>query len=418
MERPAATMKGRLRPIEYLAWAQAQAGEARWDLTASGVPDTCGPSSLGLREASGERDSPAPETSWGESSLPWDLAGPDNLSLADLSRRDLRPQILASFLQAVAQRYGVAPECVVPTLGASQAIIQVLFTLARPGDHVIVERPTFEPLHRVPEMLGLSVSRLERKLEERWEPLPDRLARLLTPKTRAVILSSLHNPSGVAVDATTLTAIGEMAARVGAMVLVDEVYLDFAFDPGRGEDKPTFPWRPACVTLDNGVSWSSTTKAFGFAALRAGWVVTRDREFAHACRSASHYFHADPPLASLALATRVLQHADVLAARANATIAVARAVIDRWLAAEPRLSWVAPSAGQTGLIRLPALTADVDFARHLLERYGTRVVAGTMFEAPGTIRVSFNLPASELEQALATISAALDDFQRGGAVEA
>lgn len=400
-------MKGRLRPIEYLGWAQADGGDARWDLTASGVPDTCGPGSLGLRVRSGERDSPSTSEA-----LPWDLSASE-LSLSELSRRDRRPQVVASFLQAVAQRYGVAPECVVPTLGASQAIIQVLFTLARPGDHVIVERPTFEPLHRIPEMLGLSVSRLERKQEERWVPLPDRLARLLTPKTRAVILSSLHNPSGVAVDAATLTAIGEMAARVGAMVLVDEVYLDFAFDP-TGE---AYPWRPACVTLENGVSWSSTTKAFGFAALRAGWVVTRDREFAHACRSASHYFHVDPPLASLALATSVLQHADELAARANATITVARAVIDRWLAAETRVTWVAPSAGQTGLIRLPALTADLEFARHLLDRYGTRVVPGAMFEAPGTVRVSFNLPPPVLEQALASISAALDDFQRGGAVE-
>jgi aspartate/methionine/tyrosine aminotransferase len=387
-------MKGRLRPIDYIVWAQADDSGARWDLTASGVPDTYGSRSLA------SRDSPDLSTS--------------GLSLTDLSRRDLRPQIVASFLQAVAQRYGVAPECVIPTLGASQAIIQVLFTIARPGDHVIVERPTFEPLHRVPEMLGLSVSRLERKLEERWEPLPDRLARLLTPKTRAVILSNLHNPSGVAVDVATLAAIGEMAARVGAMVLVDEVYLDFAFDPS-GE---AYPWRPACVTLDNGVSWSSTTKAFGFAALRAGWVVSRDREFAHACRSASHYFHVDPPLASLAFATRVLQQADELTAQASATIVVARAVIDRWLAGETRVTWVAPSAGQTGLIRLPALTADVEFARHLLERYGTRVVPGTMFEAPGTVRVSFNLPPDELEQALATITAALDDFQRGGAVEA
>ncbi len=382
-------MKGRLRPIEYLGWAQSDAGEVRWDLTASGARDTCGPDGPG-----------------------WDLSG-GALSLEQLGRRARRPEILASFLQAVARRYGVAPECVVPTLGASQAIIQVLFTLARPGDHIIVERPTFEPLHRVPEMLGLSVSRLERKLEERWVPLPDRLARLLTPKTRAVILSSLHNPSGVAVDAGTLAAIGEMAARVGAMVLVDEVYLDFAFDPS-GE---THRWRPAGVTLDNGVSWSSTTKVFGFAALRAGWVVTRDREFAQACRSASHYFHVDPPLASLAVATSVLQHADELTARANASIAAARPVIDRWLAGEGRLTWVAPSAGQTGLIRLPALTADVEFARHLLDRYGTRVVPGTMFEAPGTVRVSFNLPGDELEQALASISAALDDFERGGASE-
>jgi hypothetical protein len=334
------------------------------------------------------------------------------LSLSDLTRRDRRPELVAEFLEVIGHRYGVDPACVVPTLGASQAITQVLFTLARPGDHVIVERPTFEPLHGVPEMLGLNVSRLERKVEEQWEPLVDRLARLLTPKTRAVILSSLHNPSGVALETSTLEAIGEMAARVGALVLVDEVYLDFAFDAS-GE---TYPWRPACVAIENAVSWSSVTKAFGFAALRAGWVVARDHETAQAFRSASHYFHVDPPLASLALATEVMRHADELAAVATSAIAPSRAVIDRWIEREGRVAWVPPSAGQTGLVRLPDLTADLDFARHLRDRYDTQVVPGAMFEAPGSVRVSFNLPPEQLEQALATVSAALDDFDNRRAV--
>jgi aspartate/methionine/tyrosine aminotransferase len=376
-------VKGRLRPLDYIVWAQSVPGDARWDLTTSGVPDACGPASLRPGWAPG--------------------AG---LTLSELCRRDRRSELVGNFLEVIGDRYGVDPECVVPTLGASQAITQVLFTLARPGDHVIVERPTFEPLHRVPEMLGLNVSRLERKFEEHWEPLADRLARLLTPKTRAVILSSLHNPSGVALRTSTLVGIGEMAARVGALVLVDEVYLDFAFDAS-GE---TYPWRPACGAIENAVSWSSATKAFGFAALRAGWVVARDRETAQAFRSASHYFHVDPPLASLALATEVMRHADELAELAASAIAASRAVMDQWIAGEARVAWVPPSAGQTGLVRLPDLTADLDFARHLRERYGTQVVPGTMFEAPGSVRVSFNLPPEQLEQALATVSAALDDF--------
>jgi aspartate/methionine/tyrosine aminotransferase len=383
-------MKGRLRPVDYLAWAQTVPAGARWNLTASGVPDARGPGSL-------ER----PE---------WPLL--NRLEFEDLCRRDMRPQILAEFLQTIARRYGVAPECVVPTLGSSGAITQILFALARPGDHVIVERPTFEPLHRVPEMLGLSVSRLERKFEERWEPLPDRLARLLTPKTRAVILSSLHNPSGVAIESKTLEAIGEMAARVGAVVLIDEVYLDFDF---HSDAETTCPWRPAAVTIDNGVSWSSTTKAFGFAALRAGWVVTRDRDAAQAFRLAANYFHVDVPLASLALATQVMLHAGEFEQLASSAIAPARAIIDRWIAGESRVAWVPPTAGCTGLVRLPDLTADLAFARHLRDAYDTQVVPGTLFEAPGTVRVSFNLPAEELEQALAHVSAALDDFQAGRA---
>src|SRR5690606_23388608 len=241
--REVCVVKGRLRPVDYLAWAQTVPAGARWNLTASGVPDACGPGSV-ASGAERERQPPG-----------WPLLG--KLEIEDLCRRDKRPEILAGFLQTVAERYDVAPECVVPTVGSSGAITQILFALARPGDHVIVERPTFEPLHRVPEMLGLSVSRLERKFEERWEPLPDRLARLLTPKPRAVILSSLHHPAGVAVDSKTLAAIGEMAARVGAAVLIDEVYLDFDFHPTGDPDGEPRPWRPAAVAIDNGVSWSS-----------------------------------------------------------------------------------------------------------------------------------------------------------------
>jgi aspartate/methionine/tyrosine aminotransferase len=388
-------VKGRLRPVEYLGWAQTVPVGARWDLTASGVPDACGPDSLRQRLNA----SAAPDQAW-------PLLG--GLELEDLCRRDKRAEILASFLQVVAHRYGVAPECVVPTLGSSGAITQVLFALARPGDHVIVERPTYEPLHRVPEMLGLSVSRLERRFEERWELLPDRLARLLTPKTRAVILSNLHNPSGAAISTKTLEAIGEMAARVGAVVLIDEVYLDFDFDPS-GERRA---WRPAAVAIDNGVSWSSGTKCFGFSALRAGWVVTRDREAAQAFRLAAHYFHVDPPLASLALATQVLTHASEFEQLASEAIAAGRALVDRWVEREARVSWVPPSAGQSGLVRLPDLTPDVAFARHLRDLYDTQVVPGTLFEAPGTVRISFNLPDAQLEQALANISAALDEFPK------
>jgi aspartate/methionine/tyrosine aminotransferase len=363
-----------------MAWAQAVPSGARYDLTQSGIAD-----------ALTGTDDPA---EWSES-----------VPLHELCRRQFRDDANEEFLAAVADRYGVERDAVVPSLGASQAITHAVFALVRPGDHVIVERPTYEALHRVPALLGADVSRLERKFEEDWAVVPDRLAQLLTPKTRAVLLSNLHNPSGVAIPTEALEAVGEMAARVGARVLVDEVYLDFSFDPEGGGS------RPACRAIDNGVSWSSATKCFGFSAIRAGWIVTRNPAAQRLLHEANHYLQVHVPVATARIAARVLKDVERWSARGMGVARAGRAAVDAWLAQERRVAWVRPEAGPVGLVRLPELTPDVPFCAHLREHYETQVVPGTFFEAPGTVRLAFTGPVADLQQGLRNFSAALDDLQ-------
>lgn len=369
-----------------MTWAKTVPRGVRFDLTASGVADA-------FTDAAGQ---PAfvPGPGWS-----------DGLDLASLTRRDAADEALAELGAAVARRYDIDPACVTASIAASSAISQVVMATVRVGDHVIVERPTYEALRRVPEIFGATVSRLERKYDEGWSLVPERLAQLLTSRTRAVILSNLHNPTGVAIDAKTMNAVAELASRVGAMVVVDEVYLDYCFaEPGAAI-------QPACRVARNCVSWSSTTKGFGASALRCGWIVSPDPDAARAMRAAADYLHVYPPVASARLGARVLGDAEALVARAQAIATAGRAVVDAWLARETRLSWVPPAAGLTGLVRLPSFMSDVPFAEHLRQRYDTQVVPGSMFEAPGFVRLSFGLAPAELEQALANVSAALDDLQ-------
>lgn len=380
-------VKAALRALEYLPWAKSVEGAARYDLTASGVIDTVDP-------WSDDEEAVALAEAWS-----------GTLDIAALCRRDERRAARELFITAVAERYGVEPERVTPTLGASLAITHVLMALLRPGDQVIVERPTYEPLHRVPEMLGANVSRLERDVADGWTLRPDRLARLLTSRTRAVILSNLHNPSGVAIDRETLLEVTELAARVGAVVLVDEVYLDYCFSA-----EPDAPVSPACRVAPNCISWSSSTKCFGFSALRAGWIVTGSAEASRVIRAASDYLHVNEPVSTLQLGARVLAQSDRLTAWAARVSQTGREIVQRWVQSEERVSWVAPHAGITGCVRLPDLMQEGPFAQHLRERYDTQVVPGSFFEAPGFIRLSFGVKPADLEQGLANISAALDDL--------
>lgn len=375
-------MKVPLRPFEYLAWARAVPPGARFNLSASGMPDAA-------KSAIDTKD-----TLWAE-------ATPN----VDLCRRDRGAAAIQSFVDAIASRYDIDAAGVIPTMGASQALLHTLIALVRAGDHVVVERPTYEPLHRIPEVLGARVSRLQRTFEDGWKVVPERLAQLLTSRTRAVILTNFHNPSGVAINAEALREIAELAGRVGALVLVDEVYLDFDFSID-----PSSATRPACVIAPNTVSWSSCTKAFGVGALRAGWIVTPNIDLAKAINAASDYMFSYPPASMGLLGTRVLEQAAAAEARAKALSNQGRRIVQRWVQADPRVSWVEPPAGLTGLLRLPDLMSDVTFTEHLRERYDTQVAPGSLFEAAGYIRLSFGVAPADLEQGLANITATLDDL--------
>lgn len=367
-----------LRPLESAIFAERPDPSVRIDLSA-GSP---GPGGAELARAIlGDR-------------TPADLLGWSDLDAT------------ARLQDTVARRYGVAPEQVVPTVGASQAIAQALIALLRSGDHVVVERPTYEPLHRVPELLGATVTRIDRRLEDGWQLLPERLAKVLTSRTRAVVLTNLHSPSGVACSPRTLAELAGLAARVGAVLLVDEVHLDFAFDPD-----PAAPCRPACLVAESAISFSSVSKALGLPQLRVGWLVARDPEAVRALRIAADYLHARLPAAVALLAAGALEHAasDMSHPTARQTAAGLR-IVERWAQAEPRVEYVPPHAGLHALVRLPPAVSDVALAHHLRERYDTRVVPGALLEAPGCLRLGLLLPGPQLEQGLANVSAALDDL--------
>ena len=100
---------------------------------------------------------------------------------------------------------------------------------------------------------------------------PTEIEKAVTNKTRLIVISNLHNPSGALIPAQTLTAIGEIAQRVGAHVLVDEVYLEMLFD---GDAPFSFPIGESLAAADNPfIVTSSLTKAYGLSGLRCGWIL-------------------------------------------------------------------------------------------------------------------------------------------------
>src|SRR6476659_1648480 len=149
-------------------------------------------------------------------------SGLANLTLNDLhvSLEDLEitdgGYCYAPLLQSIAERYRVPQASIVTAAGTSFANHLAMAALARPGDEVLFESPAYEPMLATVRYLGANVKRFERQFENGFGIDLDALSSLVSNQTRLIVLTNLHNPSGVLIDDAVLRAVGQIAASVGA----------------------------------------------------------------------------------------------------------------------------------------------------------------------------------------------------------
>ncbi len=305
---------------------------------------------------------------------------------------------------AIAGRYGVTSAQVFPLSGGTSfanwvACATILDGCGR-GAEVIVERPGYEPLIRIPQALDHRVRRLDRRFEQGYAIDLDRFASLVTDRTRLAIVTNLHNPSGVRIPMATLRAMAAMLARVGAYLLVDEVYLECVFGSRPESSVHAGP---------NVVTTSSLTKAYGLDGLRAGWLLGPAALIARAGRINDLMTNNSvAPGERLTLAAFRRQRD--IDRRAHGFLDPNLIRVRAFVARESRVQAVVPDGGNVLFPRLPRGIDGSALADHLLRGYSTLVVPGRFFESPRHVRVSFGCRPSLLARGLANFSKALDDL--------
>lgn len=311
--------------------------------------------------------------------------------------------------QRLARHNGVPEECVVAATGTSMANHLAMAAVLDPGDEVLIEQPVYGPLLDVAEYLGARVKRIPRRFETGFALEPKDIERNITGETRLIVLSNLHNPSGALIPAATLRVIGEMAQRVGARVLVDEVYLEMHFEGGA----------PFCFPIGQTISpagdnpfivTSSLTKAHGLSGLRCGWVLASP-PLAKRMWLLNDLFGAVAAHAAERISVIAFDHLEQFRERARALLAINRAVIDSFLDSRRDLECFRPPAGTVFFPRL--MHGDPEtFFKLLREKYETTVVPGRFFEMPQHFRIGVGGDTEALRAGLERLSAALDDFAR------
>ena len=202
----------------------------------------------------------------------------------------------------------------------------------------------------------------------------------MSDRTRLIVVTNLHNPSGALADEDELRAIGDLASRGGARVLVDEVYLDCAFRRGAA---------PAHLGPEF-VCTNSLTKVYGLSGLRCGWILA-EPELAERMWRLNDLFGVNQAHQAERLACIAFDQLDeVIGGNARDARAQSRAVQRLRCLTRTTSTACRPSMGSPRFRAGQAATPSGSMTL-LREQYDTAVVPGRWFEMPDHFRVGFGL---------------------------
>lgn len=300
--------------------------------------------------------------------------------------------------ERIATRYSVEVDEVVAADGTSMANFLAIASLISPGDEVLIEHPTYEPLLGAASFLGAKIRRFERKAADAFRLDSRAVEEAMTSKTRLVIITNLHNPSGAFASETELQAVGHVAAAAGAHVLVDEVYLD-CVDP---TPRSSVHLGPAFVATN------SLTKVYGLSGLRCGWILA-EPELAEQMWRLNDLFGVNQAHQAERLACIAFDHIDEIVAGVAPMLENNRRRFNAFVSARKDLECAPAEHGVTAFPRW--LGGDAQrLDDHLHEHHDTAVVPGRWFEMADHFRIGFGLPEPHFERALTRLAAGLDDL--------
>ncbi len=302
--------------------------------------------------------------------------------------------------RGLGERLGAPSGRVSLAAGASEANACVFAAILEPGDDVLVERPGYGPLSGVPPLFHARTLRYARRPQDGYAVLAREVDRSLTPRTRLVVVTDLHNPSGAALEERGVAELSAMSERHGFFILCDEAY--------RESDVS----RPVRTAAANGSTWIATgslTKTYGLGGLRLGWVAAQADVLAR-CAAARNAFSVEPAHAGVQAGLALLPRLDELRTRAASILEDNRAF---WRATRERLGIPADTVESRGSIAWCPLGHGDEgngFAEYALREHDVAVTPGRFFEDPSGFRISLGAEPEVFRPALEALESAYQEW--------
>ncbi len=306
---------------------------------------------------------------------------------------------------AIAALYpGATTDQVLVTTGSAEANFVSCWTLLAPGDHAVIQVPTYMQTWGLAQNFGARVSTFSLHADRDWEPDPDEIHRAITPGTKLVVVTNPNNPTGHVLSQQARDVIVERVRATGAWLLADEVYQGAERN---GRTTPSFWGSYDRVLVSNGLS-----KAYGLPGLRIGWVVGPADMIESLWRRHDYTVIGPTPMGDF-LAQEALRVREKILARTRGILNQHYPVMDAWLKRFGGLfQWRDPDAGAICFARYRHTVDAVDLVERIRARHSILLVPGEHFGLPHHLRLGFGNERKELERALKQLEEPFGDLTK------
>ncbi|WP_067050287.1 aminotransferase class I/II-fold pyridoxal phosphate-dependent enzyme [Methanofollis ethanolicus] len=298
--------------------------------------------------------------------------------------------------QEIAGLYASAgTDNILVSAGAEEAIFLCMNAMLSPGDEVIVPCPAYQSLHEVARGAGARVVPWMMHDDDGWRPDIEALKESITPKTKAIVLNTPHNPTGSLMTREEFVAVRDIAEDADIHVFSDEVYRGLEYDP-----KDRLP--PMADLYEKGISVGVMSKAFGLAGLRIGWTATEDTDLLRKMAALKDYTTICASAPSEFLAALALRHRDAVVARNLGIIRSNLALLDRFFADHADvLAWVPPRAGAIAFPRVLAGEGAEAFCLDAIRKAGVLLLPSTKYDGYDDHHVRIGFARADMPVSLA-----------------
>ncbi len=295
----------------------------------------------------------------------------------------------------VARLYpGLSLDQILVTAGSSESNFLLSWSLIEPGDEVLFELPNYMQMWGLQRAFGAKVKPFWLRESLDWQPDLDELKKLLSRKTKLIVLTNPNNPTGSVLSEESMKAILDLADQAGAWILADEVYQGAERSGG---PTPTFWGRHPKVLVVNGLS-----KAYGLPGLRIGWLLGPE-DLVQKTWPYHDYTTISPSALSDRLAAIALSPAnrDKILERTRGILQANYPLLEDWLKGHGGLfAFRPPRAGAIAFVRYNLKVNSTALVEKLIHDQSVLIVPGDHFEMDHYLRFGFGSEPGTLRQGL------------------